>query len=71
MFRLRDDEVKMSSSSFELGVKPPEGVKVFAADGTDLTLVRWMLSLTPEERLRVLQNNVNSVLRLRRVQRKY
>ena len=71
MFRLRDDEVKMSSNSFELGVKPPEGVKVFAEDGTDLTLVRWMLSLTPEERLRVLQNNVNSVLRLRRVQRKY
>src|SRR5262245_1412708 len=26
-------------------------------DGVDLTLVRWMLSLTPEERLRVLQEH--------------
>jgi len=34
-------------------------------DGVDLTLVRWMLSLTPEERLEVLQSNVWSILRLR------
>ena len=34
-------------------------------DGVDLTLIRWMLSLTPAERLRVLQNNVRSILRLR------
>jgi hypothetical protein len=34
-------------------------------DGVDLTLIRWMLSLTPAERLQVLQNNVRSILRLR------
>ena len=34
-------------------------------DGVDLTLIRWMLSLTPEERLEVLQANVSSILRLR------
>lgn len=34
-------------------------------DGVDLTLIRWMLSLTPPERLRVLQDCVNSILRLR------
>ncbi|MGH9749079.1 MAG: hypothetical protein ACRD6R_04045 [Candidatus Polarisedimenticolia bacterium] len=34
-------------------------------DGVDLTLIRWMLSLTPEERLEVLQANVRSILRLR------
>ncbi len=34
-------------------------------DGVDLTLIRWMLSLTPMERLQVLQNNVRSILRLR------
>ena len=28
-----------------------------SVDGVDLTLVRWMLSLTPEERLRVLQEH--------------
>jgi len=34
-------------------------------DGVDLTLIRWMLSLTPLERLEVLQETVRSLLRLR------
>ncbi|HEX5269005.1 MAG TPA: hypothetical protein VFW33_00895 [Gemmataceae bacterium] len=34
-------------------------------DGVDLTLIRWMLSLTPLERLRVLQESAESILRLR------
>jgi hypothetical protein len=34
-------------------------------DGVDLTLIRWMLSLTPRERLAVLQDQVDSVLTLR------
>jgi len=34
-------------------------------DGVDLTLVRWMLSLTPPERLETLQQTVRSILRLR------
>ena len=33
----------------------------FAEDGTDLTLIRWMLSLSPRERLQVLQDHVNMV----------
>ncbi len=36
-----------------------------SADGVDLTLIRWMLSLTPAERLQVLQQTVQSILRLR------
>jgi hypothetical protein len=39
--------------------------KPISADGVDLTLIRWMLSLTPMERLQTLQNNVRSILRLR------
>ena len=35
-------------------------------DGVDLTLIRWMLSLTPAERLRVLQTHVQSIEKLRR-----
>ncbi len=38
-------------------------------DGVDLTLIRWMLTLTPAERLRVLEGNVRSILRLRGEQR--
>ena len=35
-------------------------------EGVDLTLIRWMLSLTPLERLEVLQAALASVARLRR-----
>ena len=34
-------------------------------DGTDLTLIRWMLSLSPKERLEVLQASAGSLERLR------
>lgn len=34
-------------------------------EGVDLTLIRWMLSLTPAERLQTLQENVWSIMRLR------
>jgi len=37
----------------------------YSEDGVDLTLIRWMLSLTPAERLRTLQNAVRSLLKLR------
>jgi hypothetical protein len=39
--------------------------QAYSEDGVDLTLIRWMLSLTPAERLQVLQRNVRSILRLR------
>jgi hypothetical protein len=42
----------------------PEIVE-YSADGIDLTLIRWMLSLTPAERLEVLQRFVNSVEEIR------
>jgi hypothetical protein len=34
-------------------------------DGVDLTVIRWMLTLTPAERLQVLQSHVNSILSIR------
>jgi hypothetical protein len=34
-------------------------------DGVDLTLIRWMLSLWPSQRLSVLSQAVNSVQQLR------
>jgi hypothetical protein len=36
----------------------------YSEDGVDLTLIRWMLSLTPSERLQALQQNVRSLARL-------
>jgi hypothetical protein len=35
-------------------------------DGVDISLIRWMLTLTPDERLEVLQGFVDSVGELRR-----
>ena len=43
----------------------PQNVTGYSEDGVDLTLIRWMLSLTPAERLAVLQANVRSIQRLR------
>jgi hypothetical protein len=37
---------------------------VYSDDGVDLTLIRWMLSISPAERLQVLQQNVQSLSRL-------
>jgi hypothetical protein len=34
-------------------------------DGVDLTLIRWMLSLTPEQRLKALEDNVCALTRLK------
>jgi hypothetical protein len=34
-------------------------------DGVDISLIRWMLSLSPKERLLVLQSNARSIARLR------
>ncbi len=34
-------------------------------DGVDLTLIRWMLSLTPAERLEVLQQHIWAIASLR------
>jgi hypothetical protein len=36
-----------------------------SAEGVDLTLIRWMLSLTPLQRLEILQQNLQSIRRLR------
>ncbi len=42
-----------------------QGIATHSPEGVDLTLIRWMLSLTPEGRLRALQANVQAILRLR------
>jgi hypothetical protein len=44
---------------------PDEWNEAYSADGVDLTLIRWMLSLTPEQRLNVLQQNIRSIERAR------
>jgi hypothetical protein len=45
---------------------PASRQSTYSEDGVDLTLIRWMLSLSPAERLQILQENVRAILRLRR-----
>ena len=44
---------------------PPHTATEYSEDGVDLTLIRWMLSLTPRQRLDVLQDQVDSLSQLR------
>ena len=37
----------------------------YSADGVDLSLIRWTLSLTPAERLRFLEERINEILAIR------
>jgi hypothetical protein len=58
----------MSEKGPDATVQMPGGRSdepVFSEDGVDLTLIRWMLSLTPTERVEVLQEHIWSIMRLR------
>ena len=43
----------------------PRGLPTHSESGVDLTLVRWMLGLTPEERLQAAQDMLDTVEALR------
>ncbi|HSB17190.1 MAG TPA: hypothetical protein VLE22_22255 [Bryobacteraceae bacterium] len=51
--------------TMELQPETAPGAPSISEDGVDLTLIRWMLSLSPAERLEVLQQFVTSVERIR------
>ena len=38
---------------------------VYNEDGVDLSMIRWMLSLSLEERLQVLQDHANTLLMMK------
>ncbi len=71
---MRDDEQSPQSPADHLHAQLGEPVEVggepvFAPDGTALTQIRWMLSLSYEQRLAVLQSQVNSLNALREAMR--
>ena len=37
----------------------------YSEDGVDLSLIRWMLTLTPAQRLEFLEDRVNEILAIR------
>ncbi len=56
----------ISTNQNDVIVYPIGGTSNYSEDGIDLTLIRWALSLTPEERVKVLQNNIISIYRLKK-----
>ena len=56
------DRIKLPKSPDHYSLE--EG-PLYSESGVDLTLIHWMLSLTPAERLQILQQTVRSILRLK------
>ncbi len=54
-------EIKMSEDRQVFDNNEPS----HSPSGVDLTLIRWMLTLTPRERLQVLQDHVDSIYAIR------
>ena len=49
----------------DLSNDDPAPLPDYSEDGVDLTLIRWMLSLTPAERLSFLEERINEILTIR------
>lgn len=61
---------KVSDKSREARQGRPDEVRpTHSKDGVDLTLIRWMLSMSPAERLETLQRTIRSIMRLRDARR--
>jgi hypothetical protein len=61
----------MSGQNRDANIPMPGGRNdkpIYSADGVDLTLIRWMLSLTLTERLEFLQEHIRSIMELRGVE---
>ena len=59
---MKQDEPEQDTAA---ELPPSDEGPAYSEDGVDLTLIRWMLSLTPAERLRALQDHLESLLRIR------
>jgi hypothetical protein len=49
----------------QVEVSRAQNEQAYSEDGVDLTLIRWMLSMTPTERLHTLQQSLQSLMRLK------
>lgn len=49
----------------DVELSEPAPLPDYSEDGVDLTLIRWMLSLSPSERLQFLEQRINDILSIR------
>jgi len=50
-------------------VNPEEQLPAYSPDGVDLTLIRWFLTLTPAERLAALEEHLDDIEQIRKLNR--
>tara|TARA_Y100000588_G_C13334035_1_gene535240 strand:+ start:218 stop:415 length:198 start_codon:yes stop_codon:yes gene_type:complete len=62
---MKSETVKKLESQLVIPVEEGQS-DVFAEDGTDLTQIRFMLAMTPTERVKYAQSLAQSIIRLRR-----
>jgi hypothetical protein len=55
----------MGTDSRETPIVHPGDKPAYSPEGVDLTLIRWMLSLTPKERLQVHQRTIRAINKIR------
>jgi hypothetical protein len=55
----------IAEQALEADEQIAEGEPAYSPDGVDLTLIRWMLSLTPAERLAAVQGFADSAWEIR------
>ena len=63
--RARDNVKENQDFQNRLRISSPISEPLYSESGVDLTLIRWMLSLTPVERLQALEQSIRSILRLK------
>ena len=54
-----------SGLQWEVSKTVNEPAQDYSEDGVDLTLIRWTLSLTLQERLQFLEERINEILAIR------
>lgn len=59
---MKQNQAKLKKAAKTSAVLPDSQ---YGEDGVDLSLIQWMLSLTPTERLQILQNTIRSIIKLR------
>jgi len=48
---------------------PPKKLPGYNEDGVDITLIQWMLSFTPAERLQIVQQSLRSIQEMQNASR--
>ena len=58
-------KLRMDRDNIKAKATPERRNRRHWGSGVDVTLIQWMLSMTPEQRLQTLENTIWSLMRLK------